>query len=146
MSLIATRILEPEKLREFMIPLCDTSVPGGHPEQISPDESGVDVYTYLVKNPDDTYGIFVQGDSMTTEDGVSIESGDLILVDRVVEPTSKSIVVAEVDGALTVKRVLKAGKKFLLLPTNKKFKPVEVNDSQSCERCGVVTFVVKRTY
>jgi SOS-response transcriptional repressor LexA len=87
------------------------------------DESGVDVYGYLVKNLDDTYGIFVQGDSITTEDGVSIESGDLILVDRVVEPTSKSIVVAEVDGALIVKRI-----------------------ADACEWWGVVTFVVKRTY
>lgn len=59
--------------------------------------------SYIVSNPASTFFVRAEGDSMR-EDGIF--SGDLLVVDRLVEPSRKHIVLAVVDGDFAVKRFL----------------------------------------
>ncbi|NOR52244.1 MAG: hypothetical protein GQ470_06445, partial [Gammaproteobacteria bacterium] len=71
-----------------------------------------------------------------------IHSGDLLVVDRSIEPRNNKIVIAAVDGELTVKRLsIKRGKTWLV-PENNDFSPIEIKDEQDMVIWGVVTSVI----
>ena len=76
---------------------------------------------YLIKNKDATFMLKVQGDSMN---GAGIMPGDMVLVERGVTPRNGDIVVAEVDKEWTLKTFQKTGNKIVLMPANKKYKPI----------------------
>ena len=73
-----------------------------------------------------------------------IDHGDLLIVDRSIEPSANSIVIVEVDGELTVKKLSRVGKRLWLVPGNKNHTPREIKGEQTCRVWGVVTFVIKR--
>lgn len=73
---------------------------------------------YLISNPQATYLLRVEGDSMLD---AGIHPGDLVLVQRNLTPKTGDIVVAEVDGEWTMKYLEKRGKKCHLRPGNKKY-------------------------
>ncbi len=74
---------------------------------------------YLVPNKEATYILRVSGESMIE---AGIMPGDQVLVERGAEPKSGDIVIAEVDGAWTMKYYRKQAGKVVLVPGNKKFK------------------------
>ena len=76
---------------------------------------------WLIKNREATYMLKVSGDSMIE---AGIMTGDLVLLDRSKEAKDGDIVIAEVDGAWTMKYLKKNGKSVMLLPANKKYKPI----------------------
>jgi DNA polymerase V len=65
-------------------------------------------------------------------------------VDRSVKPSNGSIVVAVVDNEYTVKRLKIEGVKRQLVPesSNRKFRPIEINEFTQCEIWGVVTYIL----
>jgi DNA polymerase V len=71
--------------------------------------------------------------------GAGIHSGDLLIVDRSLEAVDGNVVVAALDGELTVKRLYKRDKTLRLLPSNKNYQPIEIQTQQSFEIWGVVT-------
>ena len=80
------------------------------------------------------------GESMT---GASILSGDLLLVDRALTPENGDVVIAEVDGELTVKRFSQRGRKPpVLLAANPDYPSIELCDGQELVIWGVVTYVL----
>ena len=85
------------------------------------------------------YWMRAEGESMV---GAGILSGDLLLVDRAVEPASGDVVVAAVDGELTVKRFLRQGKRTALLAANPAYPAIELAEGQELVVWGVVTFVL----
>ena len=91
----------------------------------------------------DGTGIFaveVVGNSMK---GVGIDSGDLVVVDKSIEPKSGAIVVASVDNELTIKRFQQLGQRTFLYPASDDYKPIELIDGMSITVWGVATRVVK---
>ncbi len=84
-------------------PLFQSRIPAGFP---SPADDAlddvIDLNTHLVQRPAATFFLRVQGESMT---GAGIQDGDLVIVDRAEAPRSGSIVVAAIDGELTLKRL-----------------------------------------
>jgi DNA polymerase V len=74
--------------------------------------------------------------------GAGIHSGDLLIVDRSLEAVDGNVVVAALDGELTVKRPYKRDKTLRLLPSNKNYQPIEIQTQQSFEIWGVVTNVI----
>ena len=68
-------------------------------------EGKLDLNEHLVKHPASTFFVKVKGDSMT---GASINSGDLLLIDRSCEPVNRDVVLAVLNGDFTVKRVSSA--------------------------------------
>ena len=85
------------------------------------------------------YWMRAEGESMV---GAGILSGDLLLVDRAVEPQNGDVVVAAVDGELTVKRFLRRGRRTALLAANPGYPAIELADGQELVVWGVVTYVL----
>ena len=75
-----------------------------------------------------------------------IHSGDLLVVDRSIKPKNHSIVIASIDGDLTVKRIKVSGKKFLLSSDNKNYRNVKINNESDIFIWGIVTKVIHNVY
>ncbi len=103
-------------------------------------ERPLDLNDLLIDNPDATFFVRVEGDSM---EGVGIFSGDILIVDRSVEPRSGHIVVAAVYGEMVVKRLRVAGTTLLLTSENDAYEPIMVNEAEDCCIWGVVTGSVR---
>ena len=71
-----------------------------------------------------------------------ISNGDILIVDRSVEPKDRQIVVAMLDGDFTVKRLRRREGRIFLEAANSKFKPIEVVGEQELIIWGAVTFVI----
>ena len=85
------------------------------------------------------YWMQAEGESMG---GAGILSGDRLLVDRAIEPQSGDVVVAAIDGELTVKRFLRQGRRTALLAANPSYPSIELREGQELVVWGVVTFVL----
>jgi DNA polymerase V len=83
----------------------------------------------------------VSGDSMT---GAGIQDGDVLIVDRSEKPVHGRIVVAVLDGELTVKRLLMQDGQIQLSPENPRYQPITVAAEQDLHVWGVVSGVVRR--
>jgi DNA polymerase V len=135
-GLFATSIHPLKHEARHQIPLYLSRVPAGFP---SPAEDYVDrkldLNEHLIQHPAATFFIRVDGDSMIE---AGIHSGDLLIVDRKLEPGDQSVVVASLHGELTVKRLQKKNGKLYLTPENPAFKPIEVDPEDEVEVWGVV--------
>jgi len=122
------------------IPLFIERVPAGFPSPADDYiESNLDLNTYLIQHPAATFFVRVVGDSMI---GAGIHSGDILIVDRSLEPTDKKVVIAIVNGELMVKRLRKLKGQLLLVPENDAYQPVPVEDGAEFEIWGVVITVI----
>jgi DNA polymerase V len=104
-------------------------------------ECKLDLNDYLIRHPAATFYVRASGDSMRE---AGIHSGDLLIVDRAVEPTPGRVVVAVVDGEFTVKRLKKINGKLCLVPDNDAFQPMLLGDGEGVTIWGVVTAVVHK--
>jgi len=93
----------------------------------------------LIQNPETTFLLKVSGDSMF---GAGILPGDMVLVDKGRTPKSGDIVIAEVDGAWTMKYLRKREEDVALIPANPKYKPIRPKNELRVVR--VVTAVVRK--
>lgn len=107
----------------------------GVPGDDSVDES-LNVNDFLVRNPTSTFFVRVAGDSM---EGAKIFDGDVLVVDRSVNPKDRALVVAAVNGDLVVKRLSLKGGAPQLLSENDSYQPIELSDADDCFIWGVVT-------
>jgi len=117
------------------------TVPAGFPSPAEDFAEGpLDLNRHLVRHPAATFFVRVKGDSMT---GVGIYSGDLLIVDRAINPTNGSIVIAVVNGNLTVKRFHQSSNDSItLLPENPAYAPIEIDRDTDFAIWGVVTKAV----
>ena len=121
-------------------PLFSCGVTAGFP---SPAEDYIDqrldLNELLIKNPAATFFVRVAGDSMT---GAGINHDDILIVDRSLEPVSGKIVIAVINGELTVKKLLIEEQRCLLVAENSDYAPLEICPETGCEIWGVVTSVI----
>ena len=102
-------------------------------------EGPLDLNEHVIKHPAATYFVRASGDSMT---GAGIFDGDLLVVDRSLEPAHGRVAVVEVDGQLTVKRLFKSKGLFLLQSENASCPPIELQEGNEIIVWGVVTHVL----
>ena len=95
----------------------------------------------LVKNKDATFYARVDGDSMI---GAGLEDGDLLVIDRSLNPENGRIAVCLIDGDFTVKRIKKEKNKLFLVPENKKYKKIEIKEESELVIWGIVEYVIKK--
>ncbi len=95
----------------------------------------------LVKNRDATFYARVSGESMV---GAGLDDGDLLVIDKSLDPKNGKIAVCLVDGEFTVKRIKKEKDKFYLMPENDKYKPIELKEDNELIIWGVVEYVIKK--
>jgi DNA polymerase V len=115
-------------------------VPAGFPSPADDHvEASLDLSRELVGKEEATFFVRVAGDSMT---GAGIHDEDILVVDRSVEPEDGSIVVAALDGELTVKRYeVQSGYPYLM-PEAEEYDPIPIQDGQELVVWGVVQHVI----
>lgn len=99
----------------------------------------LDLNEYLVLHPEATFFLRVKGDSMT---GAGIHHGDLLIVDRSLEAASGRVVVAALNGELTVKRLHRNRGRITLKAENPAYPDITVGDEHEFQVWGVVAHVV----
>ena len=100
-------------------------------------EEDVDLNIHLIKNVPATFIIRVQGKSMI---GIGINDGDLLVVDKSLNPKNFSTVIANVHDELVVKNFVKEeGKKFLTSGSKKFEDRILINEEEDIFIWGVVT-------
>jgi repressor LexA len=87
------------------------------------------------------YFLRVQGDSMIDE---GILDGDLVGIRRTIEAQNGQIVVARLDGEVTIKRLYRSNAALRLLPRNPVYRPIEVKADQDFAIEGVFCGLVRR--
>ena len=133
-------ISAPDLTTRYKLPIFLGRLPAGFPSPADDYIEGkLDITKYLVKHPAATFYVRVSGDSMI---GAGIHSGDVLVVDRSLEAKSGNVIVAALDGDLTVKRLYQKNGLLRLLPENKEYQPIEIQDGQAFEIWGVVTNVI----
>ena len=104
-------------------------------------EGSLDLNRHLIKHPAATFFVRVSGDSMIN---AGIHPGDILIVDRSLEATDKKIVIAVIDGELTVKRLRYRNALISLEPDNEDYQPISITQEKSLEIWGVVTNVIHK--
>ncbi|HNW49159.1 MAG TPA: translesion error-prone DNA polymerase V autoproteolytic subunit, partial [Bacteroidales bacterium] len=113
-------ILKPDSVESLNIKFSDTPVNAGFPSPAENHmESTMDLNRALVKNPSSTFYARVKGESMIND---GVDDGDILVIDRSVEPYENCLAVCFLDGEFTLKRVRLEGEDLLLVPANEKFK------------------------
>jgi DNA polymerase V len=103
------------------------------------EEETLDLNDHLLENPQHTFFVRVTGDSMIN---AGIHPGDLLIVDRSLRPNNGRIVIAVVNGELTVKKLFKERGKLFLMPENPSYPCIEINENMDFMIWGVVTNVI----
>lgn len=132
-------------VEELRLPLIGGRVEAGFPSPADDFiERSLDLNEQLVANPIATFFMRASGHSM---DGAGIHDGDLLIVDRSITPSHGSIVIAVIDGGLTVKRLRKRGMRVSLIPEPNTldqgaYVPIEVGEETDATIWGVVTWSI----
>ena len=133
-------VYKPDRSTKRRQPLFMATVPAGFPSPAADYEEGkLDLNKHLIRNPAATFFVRVTGDSMLK---AGIHSGDLLVVDRSIEPKDKKVVIAVVNGELTVKRIRIRKNRLTLEAENDAYQSQEINDQIEFEVWGVVTNVI----
>ena len=129
-----------EARTRMRIPLVAANVEAGFPSPADDHlERSLDLNEHLVQNPAATFFVRVKGESMRD---AGISTGDILIVDRSVQPKDRQIVVAMLDGDFTVKRLRKRKGRVFLEAENNAYPPIEVGEDQELVIWGAVTFVI----
>ena len=122
------------------VPLLLTHIQAGFPSPAeSYSETSLDLNELIVKHPAATFFVKVEGDSMID---AGIRSGDILVVDRALEVADNKIVIVQLNGEFTVKRIKKINQELYLIPENPSFKPIRVTEEMNLEIWGVVSYVI----
>lgn len=133
--------LKPEISVPLEIPLAESGVHAGFPSPADDFlEGSLDLNSLVIRHPEATFFARVEGDSMKDE---GIVEGDILVVDKSIEPYDGCLAVAFVDGEFTLKRVRKEQDKILLVPANPKYKVIEISPENEFAVWGVVNWVLK---
>ena len=130
--------------KRLQVPLFMSKISAGFPSPADDYLDGkLDLNEFLIKHPSATFFLRVSGDSMT---GAGIFSGDILVVDRAEEAKHDSIVIAELNGELTVKRLVRDNGMLYLFPENPAYQPIKVCRDMEFTVWGVVIHVIHSLY
>ena len=128
---------KPDLTTRQELPVAGGDVKAGFPSPADDFlDSPLDLNRELVHNPASTFFVRVSGDSMAGD-------GDLLVVDRSVDPYDGCIAVCYVDGEFTVKRVRLEKGCAWLMPSNPKYQPIRVDAANDFQIWGIVRHVIK---
>lgn len=135
-----TRLSEAHAASHVPLPLFLERVTAGFPSPAQDHmERQLDLNELCVRHPAATYLVVAQGDSMLE---AGIHPGDILIVDRAVEPVHGHIVIAELNGELTVKR-LELQPVPRLVPCNPRYRCIELGEGMELAVMGVVVHSIR---
>ena len=126
--------------RCLQLPLI-TAIKAGFPSPAEDfQDQSIDLNKEFVRNPSSTFYARVKGNSMKD---ANIEEGDLLIIDKSIEPTNGKIAVCYIDGEFTVKRIKLESDCCLLVPANSDFNPIKVTADNDFLIWGIVIHIIK---
>ena len=138
---ISLEIFTADLSSHLPLPYADGGIQAGFP---SPADNYItetnDHNKELVRHPAATFYGRVSGDSMIEE---GIEPGDILVIDRSIEPDSGDLAVCCIDGEFTLKRIKLEKNRVWLIPSNEMFDPILVTPENEFSVWGVVTHTIK---
>ena len=135
-------VFTPNADSEVELPLSGERVAAGFPSPAEDYASlSLDLNRELIKNPASTFYARVSGLSMIDE---GINDGDLLVIDKSIDPYDGCLAVCYIDGEFTLKRFEKHKDYALLVPANKEFQPLKVTAENDFSIWGVVTYLIKK--
>ncbi len=120
------------------------SVKAGFPSPAEDVREKLDLVRLLVRHSASTFFFRIDGVSMVDAD---MDEGDIIIVDRAVDPYDGCKAVCYIDGEYTVKKVRLQAGGALLVPCNEhnsRYKPIPVGPEDEFLIWGVVTYIIKK--
>ncbi len=126
---------------KFDIPFVDQGISAGFP---SPAQDfldlSIDLNKELIKHPSSTFFGRVKGNSMID---AGICNGDLLIVDKSLNPENGRVAVCFIDGEFTVKRICIEKDCCWLMAANEAYKPIKVTADNDFVVWGIVVHVIK---
>lgn len=104
-------------------------------------EQGIDLNRELIRNPAATFYGRVKGLSMKD---AGIDEGDVLVIDRSLEPRNGAVAVCYLDGEFTVKRIRIDDEGLFLVPANESYQPMKITVENDFTVWGIVTWVIKK--
>lgn len=133
-------ILKCVRYKVYCLPFYQHTISAGFPSPAEDEIEGkLDLNELLIKRPSATFFLRVSGSSMIK---AGIHHNDILIVDRSIVPSNGKIVIASVNGELTVKRLIREGNKVQLIAENEKYRPIEITGDIELHIWGVVTNVI----
>lgn len=132
----------PDLESQVELPYISSGIKAGFPSPAADfDESKISLDNVLVKNKEATFYAKASGNSMT---GAGIDDGDILVIDRSLEPKNNKIAVCFIDGEFTVKRIKLENKELYLMPENSNYNPLKISLENNFLIWGIVTYVIKK--
>ncbi len=126
--------------KKLFRPLMSSKISAGFPSPAQDYIEGkLDLNEYMIAHPASTFFVRVDGYSMVD---AGIMPDDILVVDRALEAVNNKIVIAVIDGELTVKRLKIVADEYYLVPENKDYPPIQIKEGMDFTIWGVVTFVI----
>lgn len=126
---------------ELQLPFVEEGISAGFPSPaLDFVDLSIDLNRHLIKNPSATFYGRVKGESLKN---AGINNGDLLVIDRSLEPINGKIAVCFIDGEFTAKRIQITKKEIWLIPENDNYQAIRVTDENDFLIWGVVTHVIK---
>jgi len=143
-SLHTTKILEfyaPDYSTKLELPFGDVGISAGFPSPADDFiELSIDLNKHLIKHKDSTFFAKVKGHSMKD---AGIFDGDLLVIDKSLNPQDGKIAICQIDGEFTVKRIKIEKDVVWLVAENEDYKPIKVTDENELMIWGIVVFSIK---
>ena len=123
------------------LPFVDTGISAGFPSPADDFiELSIDLNKTLIKNKDTTFFAKVKGHSMKN---AGIYNGDLLVIDRSLQPQDNKIAICQIDGEFTVKRIKIEKNIIWLIAENEDYKPIKVTPENEFMIWGIVIHSIK---
>ena len=127
---------------ELSLPIADAGIKAGFPSPAQDYmDSAIDLNKELVRHPATTFYGRVNGDSMVD---AQVFDGDILVIDKSIEPQNKDMAVCFIDGEFTLKFIEIKEDVVYLIPANKEYKPIKVTPDHDLQIWGVVTYVIHK--
>lgn len=131
----------PDYSTNLELPYVDAGISAGFPSPADDFiELSIDLNKEIIKNKDTTFFAKVKGHSMKN---AGINDGDLLVIDRSLEPQNNKIAVCQIDGEFTVKRISIEKDIVWLVAENEDYQPIKVTPENDFMIWGIVTNCIK---
>ena len=146
---------------KIVIPFFESLIPAGFPSPADDYmEMLLDLNDKLIRNPSSTFFAQITGSSMIN---AGICDGDIVIIDKSLQPKNDSILVCIIDGEFTLKThtitlliitwefTLKRFNKIdeetaYLMPDNPEYDPIKINKHNTFMIWGVVTYTIHKQH
>lgn len=126
---------------ELSLPFVGAGISAGFPSPaLDFEDLTIDLNRDLIKHPSSTFYGRVRGFSMKK---AGISDGDILVIDKGLEPVNGKIAVCYLDGEFTLKRIKKTREQLMLMPENDDYEPIPITAENEFMVWGVVTYVIK---